>query len=106
MKRMNANDSSDEENDAVEKSSKGLRSASGDDLGDSFSLNEEYEPKKGWVDEILERRDADDSENESNGSDEDEDIDEDEDEEESEDDSGEDNDGHDRNVSEGLGTER
>ncbi|XP_065877793.1 uncharacterized protein [Euphorbia lathyris] len=66
LKRMG--DSSDEENDDVEKPSTRLRSVSGDDLGDSFSLHEEHEPKKGWVDEILERKDVDDSENESDGS--------------------------------------
>ncbi|EEF44971.1 nop14, putative [Ricinus communis] len=65
-KRMLAtNNSSDEENDDVEKQSmQSIRSVSGDDLGDSFSLQEEPKAKKGWVDEILERRDVEDSENE------------------------------------------
>jgi nucleolar protein 14 len=50
--------SSDEDNDDVEKqSTPGLRSISGDDLGDSFSLEEQPKTKKGWVDEVLERMD-------------------------------------------------
>ncbi|KAL2326728.1 hypothetical protein Fmac_025786 [Flemingia macrophylla] len=61
QKRMiAAEDSSDEENEDSEKSSEQkLRSISGDDLGDSFSLNEQVMTKKGWVDEILERKDDD-----------------------------------------------
>ncbi|WCJ20870.1 hypothetical protein M5689_003074 [Euphorbia peplus] len=88
LKRMGGNDSSDEENDDVEKPST-LRSISGDDLGDSFSLHDEDKPKKGWVDEILERKDVDDSENDSDGSSEG--SEEDEDEIDDEGDSGEDN---------------
>lgn len=58
-------DYSDEDNDDAEKpSTLRPRSISGDDLGDSFSLEEELRTKKGWVDEILERKDASDSESE------------------------------------------
>lgn len=61
--------SSDEGNDdALRPSTQGQRSISGDDLGDSFSLEEEPGAKKGWVDEILERRDDNDSESEANDS--------------------------------------
>lgn len=57
-----AEDSSDEDNEDLEKPSKQKpRSLSGDDLGDSFSVNEETVTKKGWIDEILERKDEDDS---------------------------------------------
>ncbi|CAK7326403.1 unnamed protein product [Dovyalis caffra] len=59
-------DSSDEENDDVEKP----RPISGDDLGDSFSLDEEPRTTKGWVDEILARKEADDSDNEDDSSEE------------------------------------
>lgn len=54
-------DNSDEENDVpkdVKASTRKIRSISGDDLGDSFSLDEEQRPKKGWIDEIYEREDA------------------------------------------------
>ncbi|XP_022776704.1 nucleolar protein 14-like isoform X2 [Durio zibethinus] len=66
QKRMLAKDySSDEDGENVEKdSAQRPRSISGDDLGDSFALDEDLGSKKGWVDEILERKDADDSENE------------------------------------------
>ncbi|XP_050223744.1 uncharacterized protein LOC126673586 [Mercurialis annua] len=66
QKRMLVNnDSSDEDNDDADKqSTQKIRSLSGDDLGDSFSLQEEHKAKKGWVDKILESRDDDDSENE------------------------------------------
>lgn len=61
--------SSDEENDVAEKQyTQGLRSISGDDLGDSFSLEEQPRTKKGWVDEILERRDENNSESEAGDS--------------------------------------
>jgi nucleolar protein 14 len=53
-----AEDSSEEDDEESEKPSKEKpRSLSGDDLGDSFSVDEETMTKKGWVDEILERRD-------------------------------------------------
>ncbi|KAK7243781.1 hypothetical protein RIF29_38593 [Crotalaria pallida] len=65
QKRMTAaEDSSDEDEDNKdsEKPSKQKpRSLSGDDLGDSFSVNEETMTKKGWIDEILERKDEEDS---------------------------------------------
>ncbi|KAK9277046.1 hypothetical protein L1049_006585 [Liquidambar formosana] len=68
QKRMLASDdSSDEESDApkdVKASTMRLRSISGDDLGDSFALDEEQGTKRGWVDEILERQDAEDLESE------------------------------------------
>ncbi|KAG5237062.1 nucleolar protein [Salix suchowensis] len=64
-----ADDSSDEENDDAEKlSAQRPRSISGDDLGDSFSLDEEPRTTKGWVDEILARKEADDSDNEDDDS--------------------------------------
>ncbi|XWS23062.1 hypothetical protein CRYUN_Cryun29cG0089400 [Craigia yunnanensis] len=70
QKRMLVADySSDEDGENVEKdSAQRPRSISGDDLGDSFALDEEPVSKKGWVDEILERKDADDSENEDSES--------------------------------------
>ncbi|XP_057721840.1 uncharacterized protein LOC130935927 [Arachis stenosperma] len=66
QKRMLASeDSSDEDNEDSEKASKqNPRSLSGDDLGDSFSPNEETMAKKGWIDEILERKDEEDSDSE------------------------------------------
>ncbi|KAK2636010.1 hypothetical protein Ddye_030802 [Dipteronia dyeriana] len=66
QKRMQApDDSSDEENEDNEKlSTHRPKSISGDDLGDSFSLDEEPKAKKGWVDEVLERKDASESEDE------------------------------------------
>ncbi|GAV69844.1 Nop14 domain-containing protein [Cephalotus follicularis] len=70
QKRMlETEDSSDEDNEDVDKSSiQRPRSISGDDLGDSFSFDEEPRTTKGWVDEILERKDADDSESEDGDS--------------------------------------
>ncbi|KAK9101020.1 hypothetical protein Scep_024450 [Stephania cephalantha] len=69
QKRMAAPDySSDEDGiDHIDNNSTSIakrRSSSGDDLGDSFSLDKESRNKKGWVDEILER-DATSSENEN-----------------------------------------
>ncbi|KAI9169402.1 hypothetical protein LWI28_011879 [Acer negundo] len=66
QKRMQApDDSSDEENEGNEKlSTLRPKSISGDDLGDSFTLDEEPKAKKGWVDEVLERNDASGSEDE------------------------------------------
>ncbi|TKY45506.1 Nucleolar protein 14 [Spatholobus suberectus] len=63
QKRMvAAEDSSDEDNeDSEEPSEQKPRSISGDDLGDSFSVSEQIMAKKGWVDEILERKDEEDS---------------------------------------------
>ncbi|KAG5095713.1 hypothetical protein JHK84_051301 [Glycine max] len=66
QKRMvAAEDSRDEDNEDSEKPfEQKPRSISGDDLGDSFSVNEQIMTKKGWVDEILERRDEEDSSSE------------------------------------------
>ncbi|KAL2991630.1 hypothetical protein AAZX31_10G006000 [Glycine max] len=63
QKRMvAAEDSSDEDSEDSEKPSEQKpRSISGDDLGDSFSVNKQIMTKKGWVDEILKRRDEKDS---------------------------------------------
>ncbi|KAL6186725.1 hypothetical protein ACLB2K_042844 [Fragaria x ananassa] len=71
QKRMHPTDDySDEDNEDAEKpSTLGPRAISGDDLGDSFSLEEEPRNRKGWVDEILEQRDAGDSESEGDDSD-------------------------------------
>ncbi|GAU43761.1 hypothetical protein TSUD_36550 [Trifolium subterraneum] len=65
-KRMAAvEDSSEEDDEDSEKPSiQKPRSLSGDDLGDSFSVDEETIPKKGWVDEILERKDEEGSSSE------------------------------------------
>lgn len=57
---LNNNDSSDEDDDIDHDdvntaSAKKVRSISGDDLGDSFSVDERVGSRKGWVDEILER---------------------------------------------------
>lgn len=66
QKRMIAGeDSSDEENEDSEKpSEQKQRAISGDDLGDSFSVNEQVMTEKGWVDEVLERKDEEDSDSE------------------------------------------
>ncbi|OMO93529.1 Nucleolar protein 14 [Corchorus capsularis] len=91
QKRMLATDySSDEDGENVEiDSAQRPRAISGEDLGDSFALDEEPRSKKGWVDEILERKDAEDSENEDEDASEDsesaEDTDEDEGSEEQDD---------------------
>lgn len=69
QKRMLATDNyTDEEDEDAEKpSSQRPRAISGDDLGDSFVLDEEPRAKKGWVDEILER-DAENSDSEEGDS--------------------------------------
>ncbi|XP_050372311.1 uncharacterized protein LOC126790198 [Argentina anserina] len=71
QKRMHPTDdySDDDNEDADKPSTQRPRSISGDDLGDSFSLEEEPRAKKGWVDEILERKDASASESEGDDSD-------------------------------------
>lgn len=71
QKRMLAtDDTSDEENEDEEKSStQRPRSISGDDLGDSFTFDEEPKPKRGWVDEVLERKDTTESEDEDSSED-------------------------------------
>lgn len=57
-----AEDSSEEDDEDSEKPSKQKqRSVSGDDLGDSFSVDEETITKKGLIDLILERKDEEDS---------------------------------------------
>ncbi|KAL4639817.1 hypothetical protein ACB092_03G245500 [Castanea dentata] len=70
QKRMLApEDASDEDNDDSDKpSTKGLRSISGDALVDSFSLEEEPRTKKGWVDEVLARRNKNNSDSEADDS--------------------------------------
>ncbi|KAL3751498.1 hypothetical protein ACJRO7_012347 [Eucalyptus globulus] len=69
-KRMLATDDNSHEDDEDDEkpSAKKIRSLSGDDLGDSFSLDEETQTKKGWVDEILEREAAANSEDEDEDS--------------------------------------
>ncbi|PON97246.1 Nucleolar protein [Trema orientale] len=70
QKRMLATDGfSDEEDEDGEKpSARRPRAISGDDLGDSFLLDEEPRTKRGWVDEILEKRDAENNESEEGDS--------------------------------------
>ncbi|KAL6969684.1 hypothetical protein U1Q18_029391 [Sarracenia purpurea var. burkii] len=61
QKRMLAtDDSSDEDGNASEDADNAqrLRSISGDDLGDSFSHGEEKKTKRGWIEEIMERENA------------------------------------------------
>nr|VDD22398.1 unnamed protein product [Brassica oleracea] len=72
-KRMQETDdlSDEDEETGGEESSKRLRVISGDDLGDSFSADAE-QPKKGWIDEVLERE-GDDEDSESEGEEEDDD---------------------------------
>ncbi|KAH9602642.1 hypothetical protein KSS87_005127 [Heliosperma pusillum] len=72
--RMLANDdASDEEQDdseGVGKPSANKSShISGDDLGDSFTIDEKPQNKKGWIDEILEKDGAEDNEDESDSDD-------------------------------------
>ncbi|KAL0731371.1 hypothetical protein Bca4012_027465 [Brassica carinata] len=69
--------SDEDEETGGEESSKRLRVVSGDDLGDSFSVDAE-QPKKGWIDQVLEREDdgddsASDEDSESEGEEEDDD---------------------------------
>lgn len=62
-------DHSDEDGEDVDRPSAWpVRPASGDDLGDSFSLEEEPKNKRGWVDEILSRKDGEDTEDEDEDS--------------------------------------
>ncbi|XP_010257952.1 PREDICTED: nucleolar protein 14 [Nelumbo nucifera] len=73
-KRMLATDDSDDEgSDGHEDTDKEydhkLRPISGDDLGDSFSFHEEPKNRRGWVDEVLERKDVDDSASEASSED-------------------------------------
>ncbi|KNA23202.1 hypothetical protein SOVF_026920 [Spinacia oleracea] len=84
--RMRATDDASEEDDDSESDGKPFTNkhshVSGDDLGDSFTVDDKSLNKKGWVDEILERNDTEDTE------DEDEDSRNSDDSEESEDDEG------------------
>lgn len=89
-------DDSDEEEeddgaDGNKTAQKKLRSTSGDDLGDSFVLDNDAANKKGWVDDILGNRSDDSDDGDEEGDDEDEDEGEGEDEDEEGDD-GEDED--------------
>lgn len=76
QKRMFAiDDSSDEGSDGGEdnhkQASKNFRAVSGDDLGDSLSIDESIANKSGWVDDIYENQDVDDddqNETDSEGS--------------------------------------
>ncbi|KAM7252462.1 hypothetical protein ACFE04_024345 [Oxalis oulophora] len=66
QKRMLASEDSSEEDNDEDPAMQRPRLISGDDLGDSFSLGEEKpKTKKGWVDEILERENNDDSESDN-----------------------------------------
>lgn len=59
-------ESSDEEGDGSEDTdglAKRLKSMSGDDLGDSFSIGEDRNAKLGWIQEMLRRENEDDIEN-------------------------------------------
>ncbi|KFK41333.1 hypothetical protein AALP_AA2G116500 [Arabis alpina] len=57
-KRMQETEDLSDEDDGVdgEESTKKLRAFSGDDLGDSFSVDEEQPKKGGWINEVLERK--------------------------------------------------
>lgn len=73
QKRMFAFDDSDDavsdgDEDFNKSNQRRLRSVSGDDLGDSFSVDDEKPKKKGWVDEILSRKDVGDIESENGDS--------------------------------------
>ncbi|KAK4785244.1 hypothetical protein SAY86_001933 [Trapa natans] len=70
QKRMLGNDDDSDEDgeDIPGSSSQKVRSISGDDLGDSFSLEEQPSKKKGWVDEILARKDEDDNDSDDEDS--------------------------------------
>ncbi|XP_020093914.1 nucleolar protein 14 [Ananas comosus] len=69
QKRMLAHDDSsddvsDDDEDIQKMVSKRSRSISGDDLGDSFSFDQETANKKGWVDGIFENKDVNDDDEE------------------------------------------
>lgn len=60
-----ADESSDEEGENIENvSEQKPKAVSGDDLGDSFQVDEDQGTKRGWVDEVMARKDDDDSESE------------------------------------------
>ncbi|CAH9117309.1 unnamed protein product [Cuscuta epithymum] len=91
-KRMVAADeSSDEDDNACEEDKDASIKApiSGDDLGDSFSHEEEPKSKLGWIDAILKRENEDNSENEDKSSTASENEEEDLEEEDDDDDEGE-----------------
>ncbi|XP_011657408.1 nucleolar protein 14 isoform X1 [Cucumis sativus] len=96
QKRMLAPDnSSDEEDDDAETAFVGKQNyISGDDLGDSFTLDDERNHKKGWVDDILRRKDADGTESEGDDSAEDSDDSQDDEDGDSDDESEEDDSNH------------
>lgn len=68
MLASDGNSSDEEDEDAENASVQKRKFISGDDLGDSFKLDDERSHKKGWVDEILERKDADGTESEDDDS--------------------------------------
>lgn len=86
--------SSDEEDDAENAFVGKQKYVSGDDLGDSFTLDDEHNHKKGWVDEILGRKDADGTESEGDDSAEDSDGSQDDEDGDSDDESKEDDSSH------------
>ncbi|KAL3511019.1 hypothetical protein ACH5RR_030420 [Cinchona calisaya] len=88
QKRMVAADESgDEEADGSDDpTTKQFRSSSGDDLGDSFSHDQEMKTKSGWIERILERENSDDLESEVDASTEESEGSEDDSEEESDED--------------------
>lgn len=71
QKRMLATDDTSDEDSEADKtpSSQRPKSISGDDLGDSFSLDEEPNAKRGWVDEVLQRKDTTESEDDDSSED-------------------------------------
>lgn len=66
-----SDDDSDDDEDIQKMVSKRSRSISGDDLGDSFSFDQETANKKGWVDDIFENKDVNDDEEEDGNEEED-----------------------------------
>ncbi|KAL0557478.1 hypothetical protein IC582_006019 [Cucumis melo] len=95
QKRMLAPDNSSDEEDDAENAFVGKQKyISGDDLGDSFTLDDEHNHKKGWVDEILGRKDADGTESEGDDSAEDSDGSQDDEDGDSDDESEEDDSSH------------
>ncbi|KAL3501525.1 hypothetical protein ACH5RR_035974 [Cinchona calisaya] len=75
QKRMIAGDESSDDDangsDDDDAPAKRLRSLSGDDLGDSFSHEEEQKAKLGWIEQILKKKNTDDLESEDAASTED-----------------------------------
>ncbi|KAF7124640.1 hypothetical protein RHSIM_Rhsim12G0073500 [Rhododendron simsii] len=56
FRMLAADDSSDEDENAYEVVAQRPKSISGDDLGDSFSLDEERRTKRNWIEQILKRK--------------------------------------------------